>query len=476
MPAFSGPELCALNATEVVDLLRRGEVSPTELVEASLTRIAEVEPSVNAVVTVCPDRARKAAADWAGGEPDAPGWLGGLPIAIKDLTPVAGVRMTMGTPGLADHVPDHSDPLVLRLEARGGIVMGKTNTPEMGAGGNTFNAVFGMTRNPWNTALNAGGSSGGSAVALATGEVWLAHGSDLAGSLRTPAAYCGVVGLRPSPGIAGGGPAMLGFHTAGVQGPMARNIEDCALFLDAMAGFDPVWPISHPAPNTPYLSAARAPVPAPRIAYSPDLGGFASTSPVIDAALRSALSRAERSGATIEMACPDLTGLEPAYLVQRAMLWGAGPGRMPGDIQAQFKKTLHENIRFARDLTIEEVFTSDLLRTTLYHNMRQFLSTHDVLACPVIGVEAGPVEEEFPRNFDGGEFGSYVDWLRFSFLSVATGLPSLSMPAGRTPGGMPVGLQLIGPPRGEARLLAVAKMLEGAFGIDATPIDPVTRA
>ena len=244
---FTGPELCRKEAHEVVSLLKSGEVSPAELIEAAFERIEAVEPLVNAMPTRCRERADAAAKALATSDPHAPGWLGGLPIAIKDLTNVKGVRTTMGTKGLADNIAADSDPLVLRLEENGGIVVGKTNTPEFGAGANTFNAVFGMTRNPWNTALNAGGSSGGAAASLASGETWLSHGSDLAGSLRTPAAYCGVVGFRPSPGIAGGGPAPVKFHTEGVQGPMARSVRDCALFLDAMAGFNPDWAISFKA-------------------------------------------------------------------------------------------------------------------------------------------------------------------------------------------------------------------------------------
>lgn len=203
-PAFSGPELCRLDAVTVVGLLRRREISPREALDAAYARIAEVEPAINATPTLCRGRAFEAAAAAAEGaaEADHPGWLAGLPLGIKDLTPVAGVRTTFGSQGFADFVPQESDPLVELLEGRGGIVAGKTNTPEFGAGGNTFNAVFGPTRNPWDTSLNAGGSSGGAAASLAAGELWLSHGSDHGGSLRTPAAYCGIVGLRPSPACA----------------------------------------------------------------------------------------------------------------------------------------------------------------------------------------------------------------------------------------------------------------------------------
>lgn len=264
---FTGPEICAKHAHEVVAMLKAGEVSPADLIDAALSRIAKVEPVVNATVTLCEERARAAVLDPA--QADHPGWLAGLPLGIKDLTPVEGVRTTWGSLGFRDFVPEDSHPLVKRLESRGGVVLGKTNTPEMGAGANTFNAVFGRTRNPWDTSRNAGGSSGGAAVSLATGELWLSHGSDLAGSLRTPAAFCGVVGFRPSPGLVSPGPAGNRFHPEAVQGPMARSVRDCALFLDAMAGFDPAWAISFPPPEEPYQQAVLRADEKVRIAFSP---------------------------------------------------------------------------------------------------------------------------------------------------------------------------------------------------------------
>lgn len=467
MADFTGPDLCAKSAVEVVGLLKRGEVSPSELVEASATRIGQVEPAVNAIVTPCIDRARTAA-----GRVDRNSLLGGLPIGVKDLTPVAGVRTTFGTPAFANFVPERTDPLIARLEDRGALVMGKTNTPEYGAGGNTFNTVFGMTRNPWNTARNAGGSSGGAAVSLATGEVWLSHGSDLAGSLRTPAAYCGVIGLRPSPGRAGGGPELLGFSTEGVQGPMARNIADCALFLDAMTGFDPIWPLSLEAPATPFLTEVQQAETAPRIAFAPDLDGFAWVDPVILDVMAGAMARMEKAGSRVEETCPDLTGLAEVYETLRAMHWAALPGRAAPEVQAQYKPTLVQNIERGRALSAEKIYDAQRGRVRLYHALRGLFDRFDVLAFPVMGTLSGPVEQEFPPEINGVRITDYVDWLRFSYLSVVTGLPALSMPCGFTPDGMPVGLQLIGPPRGEASLLRAAAVIEGELGLRMGPIDP----
>ncbi len=469
---FTGPQLSSLSACSAVELLKKGEVSPTELLDAAYRRIGEVEPAVNAMPTLCRKRAEAAAKALDNSERDHPGWLGGLPIAIKDLALVAGVRTTMGTLGLADNIPDSSDPLVERLEKRGGVIVGKTNTPEFGAGANTFNAVFGMTRNPWDTSVNAGGSSGGAAVSLATGEVWLSHGSDLAGSLRTPAAYCGVVGFRPSPGIAGGGPAGLRFHTEGVQGPMARSVRDCALFLDAMAGFNPASPISFPPPSKSYQQSVVEAGQKIRIAYTSDMNGFSFISKKMDAHIRTALTEIEKNGGIVEEACPELPDLDKTYRVLRAMLWAVGPGRAPAAIQKHFKQTLHENIEFGRNLTIDNVLDAQTGRSILFDNMVDFLQVYDVLASPVVGLDPGPVEEEYPTELDGEPLDDYITWLRYSYLATATGLPAVSVPVGLSANGMPVGLQLIGPPRGEAKLLAVARAVELAVGGPLGPIDP----
>jgi amidase len=473
---YTGPELCRLEAHEVVALLKKGEVSPEELLDAAFARIAEVEPAINAMPTLCEERARAAAREVTangrknGGEP---GWLGGLPIGIKDLTPVKGVRTTFGTLGYKDFVPDASDPLVEMLEVRGGIVVGKTNTPEMGAGANTFNAVFGMTRNPWDTRKSVGGSSGGAAAGLATGETWLSHGSDLGGSLRTPAAYCGIVGLRPTPGRAGGSSPTNAFSMESVQGPMARTVMDTALFLDAMAGFDPRQMLSLEAPREPFQEAVRRATPNVRIAYAPDQGGFAPVEKEIDEVMRSALAKAEQNGATVDEACPDLSGLHDTYITLRAMVWGAGTGRAPEHVRRHFKRTLAENIGLGETLTPSRIYDAHIHRSVLYDRMRVFLETYDVLACAVVGLEPTLVEQEYPAEVAGQPVADYVDWLRFSFLATTTALPALSLPAGFTRSGMPVGIQLIGPPRGEAKLLAVARAIEDAVGFRGrTPIDP----
>lgn len=476
---FTGPELCQLSAREVVGLLRRKEISPIDLLEASEQRVEQVNGDVNAIVTECFARAR------AQLETDLPtyeaqhgshhAWLGGLPVGIKDLTDVEGVRTTYGTKGLADNVPEEDDPVVELLEKRGALVVGKTNTPEMGAGGNTFNDVFGYTRNPWDTRKNAGGSSGGAAVSLATGEVWLSEGSDLAGSLRTPASYNGVVGFRTTPGRAFGGPMNYGFSGEGISGPMARDVADCALFLDAMCGYDERSPMSLPEPYEPFQKAVEKATPKVRLAYSPTLNGLAPVESEIDQIMRAALDQVSASGGVVEEACPELPGLYETYITLRATFWAALPGRAPEHIQRHFKKTLHGNIDVGRNLTIDQVIDANLARTELYHRMRVFLHDYDVLACPVVGLEPLEVEIEYPPEVDGQPTADYIDWLRFSFLATATGLPAIVVPCGFTRSGMPVGIQLIGPPRGDAKVLATARAVEMAVDLDASPIDPFVR-
>jgi amidase len=455
-PAFTGPELCSLSAREALALLKSNEISPNDLLTASYKRMDQVEPLINATVTRCDDRARAAIEllpTYALENATNPGWLAGLPIGIKDLTNVKGVATSFGNLALRDFVPNFSDPLVERLEAHGGIIAGKTNTPEFGAGGNTFNDVFGYTRNPWDTRMNAGGSSGGAAASLASGELWLSHGSDLAGSLRTPAAFCGVVGLRPSPGRCGGGPAATVFSIEGLQGPMARDVRDLALFLDAMSGLDLRLPTSLDAPLTSFQSAIEAPAHQIRIAFSEDQAGFAPVDQEIRLVLRKAMERVEMDGISVDIACPDLAGLYETYTTLRGMHYGSVTAYLPAKVQKHYDALRQ--------------------RTIIFNQMYGFLTRFDVLAIPVTGAIPGPVEVEFPASVDNEPVSDYLDWLRFSFLATTAGLPALSLPVGYTSQGLPVGLQLVGPPRGEARLLQVAAKIEEILAISKKPIDPI---
>ncbi len=460
MVEFTGPALCALTAVEVRALLKAREISPQDLLSASKTRVEQTEPKQNAMVTSCFERAQKRI------RPDT--LLGGIPVGIKDLTDVAGVRTTMGTIGYKDRVPDASDPLIHTLEANGALVVGKTNTPEMGAGANTFNAVFGATGNPHDLALNAAGSSGGAASGLATGQVWLSHGSDYGGSLRTPAAYCNVVGLRPSPGRAGGG--AQGFDTIGVQGPMARNVADCALFMDAMSGGEG-GPVQYPAPDISFSSAVRQAPERIRIGYMPDMCGHAPIEREVSARLDAAMIEAEKSGCVVQDVRLDLRGLDACFRAFRALSFATVDLDLPKAISCHFKATIEGNRADAEALMAYDLAKAALIRNRIYTEVSALLRAFDVLACPVVGIAPRPLVEEFPREVAGVVSKDYIDWLGFSNLASVTGLPALSLPLPRAAGEMPMGVQLIGGPRGEGGLLASARALEWILAVDTTPVD-----
>ena len=469
-------ELVALTANEAVQRLRSREIAPIELVEAALARIAAVEPAVNAMPTLCAERARTHARRLEQYPPtDGPGWLGGLPIAVKDLMPVAGVRTTYGSPIYADHVPERSDLLVEQLEARGAIVIGKSNTPEFGAGANTFNPVLGKTRNPWDTRRSCAGSSGGSAVALATGEVWLATGSDLGGSLRTPASFCSVVGLRPSPGRVPSAPRELPFDRLSVDGPMARTVPDLALMLDAMAGQHAADPLSYPAPVESYAAAAERRMVPKRVAFSPDLG-ISPVDPEVRAITAAAALRFAELGAAIEEDCPDLGEAPEAFQVLRAAGFVAAMEPLYRSRRELLKDDIVWNIERGLALAPEQIGEAERARGRLFRNAAEFFARYDLLVCPTACTPPFDIDRRYVTEVDGHRFENYVDWLRLVSAITLTSCPALSLPCGFTADGLPIGLQLVAPPRGEAALISGAAALEEALGLARlTPIAPRLR-
>ena len=470
----SADALWRLTATEAVRLLKRRALSPVALVEASAERIAATDGRLNALPTLCVeralDRARRIEAEDARERP--PGWLGGLPIAVKDLVAVEGVRTTWGSPIHADHVPARSDVLVETLEANGAIVIGKSNTPEFGAGASTFNEVFGKTRNPWNVEKTCGGSSGGSAAALAAGQVWLATGSDLGGSLRIPASFCGVFGFRPSPGRVARGPRRLPFEDLMVEGPMARDARDAALFLDAMTGAHPEDPLSLEAPATGFREALAATPPPARIAYSPDLGLLPVDREVAAVCARAA-AVLDGAGLAIEEACPDLSGALDTFQVLRAALFAADKGDLLESHRDQLKPDIVWNIEKGRALDGATIARAERHRGVLHQRVLRFFARHDLLLCPAVIVPPFDVDIRWIEEIEGHRFDNYVDWLGLTFALTLTAGPSASVPAGFTESGLPVGLQILGPPRGEARVLAAAALIEDTLSLPArAPIDP----
>jgi amidase len=468
-------DLFRLTAREAVRLLRAREVSPTELVRAALDRVAATDSAVNALPTLCPERAlahaRRIESGASGGA--GPGWLGGLPIAVKDLNDVEGVRTTYGSKLFAANVPDGSDALVETLEANGAIVIGKANAPEFGHGANTYNEVFGDTRNPWNTAMTCGGSSGGSAVAVATGQAWLATGSDLGCSLRTPAAFCSVVGLRPSPGRVARSRVRLPFDNLWVQGPMARNVGDVALMLDAMSGVHPADPISIPAPCTPFQQALDRPAAPRRVGYSRDLMGLTPVAREVVEVCDRAVARFAEIGAVVEERSPDLREARDIFRVLRANQFVGDLAPVIDANRDRIRKEVAWNLELGKKATADSIGEAERRRGQLYARAAAFFDEFDLLVTPAAIVAPFDVRIRALDEVEGVKLDNYYEWYAISYAITLTSLPAISLPCGFTASGLPVALQLVGPPRGEARLLAAAHLMEEVFGIaQRLPIDP----
>ena len=472
--------LFRMSASEAVARLKRGEVSPVELIDAAAKRIAAIEPQVNALPTLCLDRARERAkaipALAKSGASGRPGWLAGLPVAIKDLNDVAGVRTTYGSPIFADHVPRESDLVTRTLEASGALVIAKSNTPEFGAGANTFNEVFGKTLNPWNTALTCGGSSGGSAVALATGEVWLASGSDLGGSLRTPASFCSVVGLRPTPGRVAHGPKSMAFDTMSVDGPMGRDVRDTALMLDAMSGTSAYDPLSIEPPAVSFQAAVAAARPPRRVAYSADLGGITPVEREVRAVTSAAALRLVELGTKVEGATPDFTGFNEAFQIIRAFKFAADRKPLLDAHRDKLKPEVIWNIEKGLKLTALDIGRAEYLRGALVKRMAEFFETYDLLLCPAAIVPPFDVNVRYLGELDGHTFDSYIDWVGITYAITVTSCPAISVPCGFTADGRPIGMQIVAAPRQEAKLLAAAALFEDTLALARLPMDPKAPA
>jgi len=451
-------------ALAMLAALHAKEVSARELLELHLDRMASVNPQVNAIVSVDEERARASAlqADeaLASGTPVGP--LHGLPWAFKDTHEVAGWPTTYGSPLFASHVPSVDDLMVSRVRQAGAVVVGRTNVPEFAAGSHTFNRVFGTTRNPYDLTRSAGGSSGGAAAALATGMLPLADGSDMGGSLRNPASFCNVVGLRPSLGRVPQWPVDNAWETTGVSGPMARNVSDLALLLSVMAGPDPRVPTALSEPGSMYLPPLSESVAGLRVALSTDLGGAFEVEPAVAAVVSAAGDVFASMNASVSAASPVLAEAEDTFRTLRAWLFWSKFRDLLAESPDGFKESLAANIRAGRDLTGEDIWRAHVQRTALEGRMQEFFADHDVLVMPVSQVPPFPASEEYPRVVNGVEMGSYLDWMRSAYFISVTGCPAISMPGGFTPEGLPVGVQLVAPPRGERRLLEVAHAFEQA--------------
>ena len=463
--------LCALSAVELARRLRAREVSAREVMAAHLDRIAACNPRLNAIVTLDADRAmdRAARADEALARGDEVGPLHGLPVAHKDLQPTRGMRTTFGSPIFSAFVPDEDALVVERLREAGAISVGKTNTPEFGAGSQTFNPVFGATRNPYDASKTCGGSSGGAAVALAAGMLPIADGSDMGGSLRNPASFCSVVGLRPSPGRVPTWPAADGWSTLSVDGPMARSAADLALMLSAIAGPDPRAPIALAEPGACFAAPLARDFSGARLAWWTTLGG-APVDARVRAVVDSQRSAFESIGCRVDDAEPDFTGFDAVFKTLRALAFLTGVAPRVVGRHGEVKETIRWEIDRGQRLTPTEIASAFTTRTELFHRMRRFMERYEFFVLPTVQVPPFDVERPYPAEIEGVAMATYIDWMQSCYFISVVGNPAISVPCGFTTNGLPIGLQIVARHRDDWGLLQIAHAFETARGPLRAPV------
>jgi amidase len=460
-------DLPALSARELRALIARRAVSPVELMDACIARIEALNPAINAIAATDFERARRAAgaAEAAVMRGDPLGALHGLPLGVKDLQDTAGLLTTCGNAGRRNHVPTRDNALVERLRAAGAIVTAKTNVPDMGAGANTRNPVWGATGNPFDPTLNAGGSSGGSAAALAVDMLPLCTGSDTGGSLRIPAALCGVVGLRPSPGRVANDARPLGWSVISVLGPMARDVSDTALMLDACSGLDARDPLSY-EPASAAWPLAGVELRSLRVGYTEDFG-VCAVDPSIRRTLRDRVSALERLGVHCEPVTLSLGDAHRIFDVLRAESFFAGYAETLAQAPQTIAPHVRANIEMAASMTLADRAWAHLAQTRLARQFAQAFDRVDLIVAPTSPVSPFPWTELYAREIDGHVMRNYYQWLALTYVTTLATNPALSLPSGHDESGMPFGLQCVGPLRGDARLLAMAAEIERAFEGDA---------
>ncbi|MBB6171559.1 amidase [Nocardiopsis mwathae] len=459
-----GADLHYTDATELVRMLRERRVSAREVVRAHLERIGEVNPQINVVVTLDGERAMReaAAADerLAGGGEVGP--LHGIPVAVKDTHDTAGMRTTYGSPVFAEYVPERDALIVERMRAAGAIVMGKTNAPEFGTGSHTYNPVFGVTRNPYDTLLSAGGSTGGGAAALAAGMHPLSDGSDMGGSLRNPASFNNVVGIRPSPGRVPQWPSFLPWEPLAVAGAMARTVSDTALLMSVIAGPDARAPMALTDPGTVFADPLDTDVRGLRVAFSADFGGALPIENAPSAAVTAAAEVFAGLGCAVEEVRLDFGSVDRVFRTLRAWQFAVAYGSLVDEFPGQVKEPLVEEIRGGRRLSGEEVGAAKTRLADVYHRFREFFDGYDLLLLPVSQVLPFDAGLEYPARVAGRPMGDYLEWMASSYWVTTTLCPAMSVPAGFTPGGLPVGVQLVARHRADVALLRYAYAFERA--------------
>ena len=447
-------------------LLDSGKVSSRELLAAHLRRIEEVNPELNAIVTLTPEIAhqRALAADDAQVKGESLGLLHGLPIAHKDITDTAGVLTTMGSPIYKDRVPEKDDLIVERIRNAGAIMVGKTNTPEFGAGSQTFNEVFGVTSNPYDTSKTCGGSSGGAAVALAARMLPIADGSDLGGSLRKPASFCNVVGFRPSGGRVPTVPSSNLWMPMATKGPMARTVSDISLFMQAIAGPHQLAPSSNIESPEIFSGSLERNFEGTTVAWSPDLGGL-PVDPAVRTALASVPDRLSNLGCEVVEKWPDLSDAPEIFQTLRAEIFAHSYASLLKTHRDQLKATVIWNAEKGLAMSMKDHGEACFKQAQMFAELQHFMADIDFLACPVTQVPPFSKEIEYPKEIEGIRFDTYIDWMRSCSDITTTTHPAISVPAGFTPEGLPVGLQIVGKSRDDRSVLELAYAFEQATGI-----------
>jgi amidase len=456
-------EICFLPATELARRIRKKDLSVRDVMAAHLAQIERLNPKLNALVTLVPEQAMEQAkkADEALAKNKEVGPLHGLPVGHKDLFLTQGIRTTFGSPVFKDFVPDHDALIVERLKKAGAITVGKTNTPEFGAGSQTYNEVFGETPNPYDLTKTCGGSSGGAAVALATGMLPIADGSDFASSLRNPANFCNVVGFRPSPGRVPSWPCPAAWFPLSVQGPMARTIQDVALILTAIAGPDPRSPIAVAEPTSLFARPLDRDFKGVRVAWSRDLGGL-PVDPTVTAVIEAKRDVFRTLGCIIEDTEPDFTGADEIFKAWRAWHFELGYGYLLKDYRDKLKNTIIWNIEEGAKLTGPDLGRAEAKRTELYHRVRQFMETYEFLILPVNQVPPFDLKQRYVTEINGVKMETYIDWMKSCYYISVTGHPAISVPCGFTPEGLPVGVQIVGRHQDDFGVLQLAHAFEQA--------------
>ena len=462
---MSNSEICFKTATDLTRLIRTKELSVTEVMSAHLDQIDRINPKVNAVVTYLPEQAMEGAkaADETLSKGIEPGPLFGLPIAHKDIVETKGILTTFGSRIYKDNIPEHDALIVQRLKHAGAITIGKTNTPEFGAGSQTFNEVFGETVNPYDLSRTCGGSSGGAAVALACGMIPIADGSDLGGSLRNPANFCNVVGFRTAPGRVPKWPAAVGWAPFSVQGPMARTVQDAALMLSAIAGPDPRFPISIAEPGEIFTNSLDRDFKGVKVAWSMDLGGLPVDTRIVDT-IEKQRGAFESLGCTLEEKFPDFSEADEAFKVWRAWLFDLQWSELLKTHRDLMKDTVIWNTEEGEKLSGPQIGQAELKRTALYHRFREFMEEYEYLILPISQVPPFDVKQQYITEINGIKMETYLDWMRSCYYISVTGHPAISVPCGFTPEGLPVGVQIVGRHQSEFSVLQLAYAFEQATG------------